>query len=448
MGRRFELGAVGSVDELEEVVLVVVEAVGVPLDDLRQVVGPFEPSCADVEPRVVHYPVHVPDYQVPEERQFRYAAAGGYRTPVPEAFLQQKGILHLVGEAELLREDVRRVEVPVHIHQPPEPRLVVHPHLPHARGDLQALHLIGLRDVPVVAPRRLVLAQQRPGLREQDEPPALERVVGLPVMALPRLVLEPPAYPGQDVVVVLLHQVEAVVDYPHVRGEMPEGAVVLRVHVHGHGLHMLHPPVAGPSHEVLRLRLPLARLAEQDVAAVQVEHHRRVPVVPVDGDLVYRQMPRMLLRGAAVPLAEPGLVHLLDRMRMHPQKPVDRLEREPVGEVLAHEVLQCPGHHVPGGLEGYLLGPDQAAACAAVSPERHLKEVGRAQHRDVAQPHPLDVMDMHGPCAMGACSPLLPRQLTFRPQDVCPAGRSKEFAVLCHIEQWKVVGDCDMLVHG
>jgi len=159
---------------------------------------------------------------------------------------------------------------------------------------------------------------------------------------------------------------EEVVDDLHMGSPLAEGAVVLGVHVHRNGLHATHPTLAHGLDEMQHLFLLLALLTEQHIPTLNINDHRRVPVAPVQQELIDGDV-------GAVPLGrpfreqgfQPALVDLFHDRRMDVQQARDLAERQSHGQVFDRLVPQMLGDAVMGILEGKVLARDVPTSRAA-----------------------------------------------------------------------------------
>ena len=179
--------------------------------------------------------------------------------PLVHTRFQHKRITYSVGQLGLLQEHISDIEFLVRPHQPVEVAELARPLPAPAGRDLQSLALVVLGQVAVVLPCQAVPLLERAPVGQEDEPSPLEFVIGRPIIPLQRLLLQSAAQLRDDAVPVELDEVERVVDDLDVGSRLPEGTVVLGVHVHADRHHLVQPLLADKPDEVLHLLLALAR---------------------------------------------------------------------------------------------------------------------------------------------------------------------------------------------
>ena len=166
---------------------------------------------------------------------------------------------------------------------------------------------------------------------------------------------------ADHVLVEVPDQVEAVEHDRDVGVTLPEGPLVVAVHVAGHGLDPAHPFVADQVEEPLERREPFAARQPEHVPALQVEDHGRVPVPVVQLELVHPEqtracggrggLPPAVGRGPRVQARQPLPVDLPDDLAAQSGGQGDVRGRQPVGQQVLDQTDERQRGRAPGRTE-------------------------------------------------------------------------------------------------
>ena len=190
---------------------------------------------------------------------------------------------------------------------------------------------------------------------------ALEPSGALLVAGFHQFAPEVLAHLADHVLVEVPDQVEAVEHDRDVGVTLPEGPLVVAVHVAGHGLDPAHPFVAGQVEEPLERRAPFAARQPEHVPALQVEDHGRVPVPVVQLELVHPEqtracggrggLPPAVGRGPRVQARQPLPVDLPDDLAAQSGGQGDVRGRQPVGQQVLDQTDERQRGRAPGRTE-------------------------------------------------------------------------------------------------
>lgn len=282
--------------------------------------------------------------------------------------------LDLIGQPELLLDDVGGHEEGVLLEEGLQALGV-------ATAPDVLLELEGAADLIQDFP--LLLAGSLPvpacqGLRVGGEdPPGVLEAPGVAVAALigePLLLVLADA--ADDVLVEVLHDVEAVEDNLQVRVVPLELVAEAGVHIAGHGLDLEHPV---PAHELQEAGDHIHGLAlgdEEDVLGVGVHDDGGELVAVMELELIDGQGLGLLLGSAELPVdgveaGKPLLVYLPDGVDAQPGDVSHLRQGEVPCQEPAHVVVQLLGYPVAGRLEAYPGLHHLVAAGAPVPGHRH-----------------------------------------------------------------------------
>ena len=286
-----------SLHDLEKEVLGILEAVGLAPDGLDEIVGSLQFARTDRMVGMVEDALQMGIDRGGEPDDLGDLALPCQSHPLLHAVLQIASVRLGERQLELLQQDVGDGEIGVLGKQVVQPLLLARTHDASSRRQRESLLKEVFLQLPVVLARLCVLLLERGAACRQHEPHVLEQLVLPPAVLLLQFVLLAAPHQGDHRIVVELHDMEQVEHDLHMGSPLAECAVVLGVHVHRNGLHPAHPTLAHGLDEMQDLFLLLALLAEQHIPTFDIDDHRRVPVPPVQQELVDGDMGAVALRG-------------------------------------------------------------------------------------------------------------------------------------------------------